>query len=44
MGAPLEEANIDEALASNQGDPLTHRCNGWTEELHRQRGWTPEAA
>ena len=26
------------------GDHLTHRCSGWTEDLHRQRGWAPEVA
>jgi hypothetical protein len=26
------------------GDHLTHRCCGWTEDLHRQRGWAPEVA
>ena len=27
-----------------QGEHLSHRCSGWTEELHRQRGWAPEVA
>ena len=22
----------------------THRCSGWTEDLHRHRGWAPEVA
>jgi hypothetical protein len=26
------------------GDHLTHRCSGWTEDLHRQRDWAPELA
>jgi len=26
------------------GDHLTHRCGGWSEDLHRQRGWAPEVA
>ena len=27
-----------------QGEHLSHRCSGWTQELHRQRGWAPEVA
>ena len=26
------------------GDHLTSRCQGWTEDLHRHRGWEPEVA
>jgi hypothetical protein len=26
------------------GEHLTHRCSGWTQEQHRQRGWAPEVA
>jgi hypothetical protein len=26
------------------GDHLTHRCSGWMEDPHRQRGWAPEVA
>jgi len=27
-----------------QGEHLTHRCHGWTEDLMRQRGWAPEGS
>ena len=30
-------------LDLGHGEHLTQRCNGWTEDLHRQRGRTPEA-
>jgi hypothetical protein len=26
-----------------QGDHLTNRCQGWTDDMTRQRGWAPEA-
>ena len=26
------------------GEHLIHRSNGWTENLHRHRGWAPEVA
>ena len=26
------------------GEHLTSRCQGWTEDVHRQRGWAPEVA
>ena len=26
------------------GQHRTDRCSGWTEDLHRQRGWAPEVA
>lgn len=26
------------------GEHLKHRCSGWSEDLHRQRGWAPEVA
>ncbi|MCT0213817.1 MULTISPECIES: galactose oxidase [unclassified Synechococcus] len=25
-----------------QGEHLTHRCQGWTNDMTRQRGWCPE--
>jgi hypothetical protein len=34
--------------APPQRDPspmgTTHRCSGWTEDLHLHRGWAPEVA
>jgi hypothetical protein len=27
-----------------QGEHLTHRCQGWTDHMTRQRGWCPEVA
>ncbi|MEA5416228.1 hypothetical protein [Synechococcus sp. BA-132 BA5] len=27
-----------------EGEHLTRRCQGWTEDLVRQRGWCPEVA
>lgn len=26
------------------GEHLTHRCQGWTDDLTRQQGWCPEVA
>jgi len=26
----------------SQGEHLTRRCQGWTDDLRRQRGWAPE--
>ena len=26
-----------------QGDYLLSRCQGWTDDMARQRGWAPEA-
>jgi hypothetical protein len=40
---PLLACHLHQGLIA-QGEHLTHRCSGWTEDLHRQRGWTPEAA
>jgi len=25
-----------------QGEHLIHRCQGWTDDMARQRGWAPE--
>jgi hypothetical protein len=27
-----------------QGEHLTSRCQGWTDDMARQRGWAPEVA
>ena len=27
-----------------QGEHLTRRCQGWTDDMTRQRGWCPEVA
>ncbi len=40
---PVLACHLHQGLIAH-GEHLTHRCNGWTEDLHRQRGWTPEAA
>jgi hypothetical protein len=26
------------------GEHLTHRCQGWTDDLRRKWGWAPEVA
>jgi hypothetical protein len=26
------------------GEHLTNRCQGWTDDMARQRGWAPEVA
>jgi hypothetical protein len=26
------------------GEHLTSRCQGWTDDMTRQRGWAPEVA
>ena len=28
----------------SQGEHLTRRCQGWTDDMARQRGWAPEGA
>ena len=40
---PVLACHLHQGLIAH-GEHLTHRCSGWTEDLHRQRGWTPEAA
>jgi hypothetical protein len=42
-GIPLLTCQRHQALLAH-GDHLTHRCPGWTDDLHRQRGWAPEVA
>ncbi len=38
---PLLTCHLHQGLIA-QGEHLTHRCTGWSEDLHRQRGWAPE--
>jgi hypothetical protein len=40
---PLLTCQLHQGLISH-GEHLTHRCSGWTEDLHRQQGWAPEVA
>jgi len=42
-GISLLTCHLHQGLIA-QGEHLSHRCSGWTEELHRQRGWAPEVA
>jgi hypothetical protein len=38
---PLLTCHLHQGLIAH-GEHLTHRCSGWTEDLHRQRGWAPD--
>ena len=40
---PLLTCQLHQGLLA-QGDHLTRRCQGWTDDLARQRGWAPEGA
>ena len=40
---PLLTCQLHQGLIG-QGDHLTHRCQGWTDDMTRQRGWAPEVA
>jgi len=40
---PLLTCHLHQGLIAH-GEHLTHRCSGWTEDLHRHRGWSPEVA
>ena len=40
---PLLACHLHQGLIAH-GEHLTRRCSGWTENLHRQRGWAPEVA
>ena len=42
-GIPLLTCHLHQRLIAC-GKHLTQRCCGWTEDLHRQRGWAPELA
>ena len=37
-GIPLLTCHLHQGLI-DQGEHLTHRCSGWTEDLHRQLDW-----
>ena len=40
---PVLTCQLHQGLNAH-GEHLTHRCSGWSEDLHRQRGWAPEVA
>jgi len=40
---PVLTCQLHEGLIA-QGEHLSSRCQGWTDELVRQRGWAPEVA
>ncbi|WP_255093333.1 galactose oxidase [Synechococcus sp. J7-Johnson] len=40
---PLLTCQLHQGLLA-QGEHLTSRCQGWTEDMTRQRGWCPEVA
>jgi hypothetical protein len=40
---PLLVCHLHQGLIAH-GEHLTHCCSGWSENLHRQRGWGAEAA
>ena len=40
---PLLTWHLHQGLIAH-GEHLIHRSNGWTENLHRHRGWAPEVA
>ena len=39
---PLLTCQLNQGLIA-QGDHLLSRCQGWTDDMARQRGWAPEA-
>ena len=39
---PLLTCQLHQGLVA-QGDHLLNRCQGWTDDMQRQRGWAPEA-
>ncbi|WP_254940697.1 galactose oxidase [Cyanobium sp. Morenito 9A2] len=40
---PLLTCQLHQGLLA-QGEHLTRRCQGWTDDMTRQRGWCPEVA
>lgn len=40
---PLLACHLHRDLIAH-GEHLMHRSSGWSEDLHRQRGWVPEVA
>ncbi|MCP9889380.1 galactose oxidase [Cyanobium sp. ATX 6A2] len=39
---PLLTCQLRQSLLA-QGEHLTHRCQGWTDDMAQQRGWAPKA-
>jgi hypothetical protein len=42
-GIPVLTCQLHQGLIA-QGEHLTSRCQGWTDDMTRQRGWAPEVA
>jgi hypothetical protein len=40
---PVLTCQLHQGLLTH-GEHLTRRCQGWTEDMTRQRGWCPEVA
>ncbi|MEA5422124.1 galactose oxidase [Synechococcus sp. CCY9201] len=40
---PLLTCQLHQGLIA-QGEHLTNRCQGWTDDMVRQTGWAPEVA
>ncbi len=40
---PSAHLPLHQGLIAN-GEHLTRRCQGWTDDMARQRGWAPEVA
>jgi hypothetical protein len=40
---PLLTCQLHQGLIA-QGEHLTSRCHGWTDDMTRSRGWAPEVA
>ena len=40
---PVLTCQLHQALIA-QGEHLTSRCQGWTDDLARQNGWAPDVA
>ena len=40
---PVLTCQLHQGLISH-GEHLTSRCQGWTDDMTRQRGWAPEVA
>jgi hypothetical protein len=42
-GIPLLTCQLHQGLIAH-GEHLTSSCQGWTDDMTRQRGWAPEVA
>ncbi len=42
-GIPVLTCQLHQGLIPH-GDHLTHRCQGWTDDMTRQQGWAPEGS